>query len=344
MVHTSTRKLAPEVLDDYLERGWFRFGGTMRTTRFTVWEERDLRTTLWTRTVLDGFRWSKSNRRILNKIRRTFRVVERPARLDDVHEALYHRYIEHVGGERPPTLVDFLGGLDLHAGYATREIAILDGEQLVAFSYFDAGKQGMMSLLGVFDPAYASYSLGYGTMALEVDFARERGFAHHYSGYVLPGEPRMDYKTRIGGMEFLHPDSLRWLPWSQLDPDELPDRRATRSLDRVALGLARFGIPSRRALNPLFEIADSPVITERMVDQPVFLLVGRSGTPIPLVTWDDVEKLYDLWLGSPAVIRHKRTEEGPEKSTPTALIQQENGRFSLASDVVSAILALSTPR
>ena len=75
MVHSAPRTITPEALDDYLARGWFRFGGTMRTTRFTVWEERDLRTTLWTRTRLDDFQWSRSNRRLLSRTRRAFRVV-----------------------------------------------------------------------------------------------------------------------------------------------------------------------------------------------------------------------------------------------------------------------------
>lgn len=341
MVRISPRAIGPDAIDDYLERGWFRFGGTMRTTRYTVWEERDLRTTLWTRTDLrDGFRWSKSNRRLLNKVRRNLRVVEQEARLDEAHEDLYQRYIRHVGGERPANLLDFLGGEEQHACFATREMAIYDGDQLVAFSYFDPGRTGLMSLLGVYEPERSRDSLGYATMALEVDLALERGMDFHYSGYVLPGEPRMDYKTRVGGMQYLCPDDLSWKDWDTLDVDRLPDRRALASLDDVGRSLVRYGIPARRALNPLFEIADSPAISERMVDEPVFLMVGRGAQPVPLVTWDDVTRRYDLFMGQPAVIRHRRSEEGPEKTTGTALITQEHGRFSLASDVVQAVLGL----
>lgn len=341
MVRISARTVSPDAIDDYLERGWFRFGGTMRTTRFTVWEERDLRTTLWTRTVLvDGFRWSKSNRRLLNKVRRGFRIVEQAASLDDQHEALYARYVQHVGGERPHTLIDFLGGEEQHACFDTREIAIYDGSELVAFSYFDAGRTSLMSLLGVYEPERARESLGYATMALEVDLARHSGLDFHYSGYVLPGEPRMDYKTRVGGMQYLCPDDDAWRDWSTLDTERLPDRRALAALDKVGRSLVRYGVPARRALNPLFEIADSPAIAERMVDQPVFLMVGRGADPVPIVTWDDIAHRYDLWLGQPAVIRHRRSEDGPEKTTGTALINQEHGRYGLASDVVQAVLRL----
>lgn len=340
MVRSPPRTITPEALDDYLARGWFRFGGTMRTTRFTVWEERDLRTTLWTRTDLDGFRWSKSNRRLLNKIRRRYRIVERRATVDEAHEQLYHQYIHHVGGDRPASLEDFLGGFDLHACFATREIALYDGNDLVAFSYFDLGSSSVMSLLGVFHPAYQRDSLGYASMLLEVELAARTDRLFHYSGYVLPGEPRMDYKTRVGGMQFMDPDSQLWRPWAELDVDLLPDQRSLAALDRVGRGLGQFGVPARRLLNPLFEIADSPSIVERMVDQPVFLMVGRGIAPMPLVTWDDEAHRYDVWTGSPAVIRHRRSEEGPEKSTRTALIREEHGQFGLATDAVDAILRI----
>jgi arginine-tRNA-protein transferase len=340
MVHSARKSISPAALDDYLARGWFRFGGTMRTTRFTVWEERDLRTTLWTRTRVDGLRWSKSNRRVLNRVRKRYRVVERRAVVDDTHDALYTHYIHHVGGERPSTLEDFLGGFDLHASFQTREIALYDGRDLVGFSYFDLGTDSVMSLLGVFHPAYARDSLGYASMLLEVELARATGRSFHYSGYVLPGEPRMDYKTRVGGMEFLDPDTEVWRPWVELDVSTLPDRRTLAALDRVGRSLGRYGIPARRVLNPLFEIADSPAIAERMVDQPVLLMVGRGVAPMPLVTWDDIAQRFDVWTGTPAIIRHKRSEDGPEKSTRTALIRDQHGRFGLATDAVETVLEL----
>ncbi len=340
MVHHKAVPVSPQAIDDYLERGWFRFGGTMRTTRFTVWRERHLRTTLWTRTRLEGFRWSKSNRRLLRRIRRRFTVREGPARIDAAHEALYSRYIAHVGGERPPTLMDFLGGPDLHARFATRSITIHDGERLVAFSYFDPGHTSLMSLLGAYDPAYARESLGYGTLVLEVEHARRSGMAFHYSGYVLPGEPSMDYKLRIGGIEFLHPDTGEWLDWSALPTVVLPDRRTLDALEELAHALGAHGIPSRTLLNPLFEIADSPAITERMVDQPVFLVAGEGFPPFPIVTWNDLARRYDLWSGISAIIRHRRSEDSPERSTATALIHHEHGSFTHADATVAALIPL----
>lgn len=337
MVKAPPAPVTPDMLDHQLAMGWFRFGGTMRTTRFTVWEERHLRTTLWTRTDLHGFQWSRSNRKLLGRVRSRYDVSVGPMQLDAEHEALYARYVAHVGGERPPTLVDFLGGDELLRCYQTREIAIRDNGRLVAFSYFDLGHVSVMSLLGAFDPARSRDSLGYATMALEVDHARERGMRWHYSGYVLPGEARMDYKLRVGGMEFLDPDLRSWRPMGELDPAALPDQRMRSALDRVGRRLGVSGVRCRRMLNPLFELADSPVIEDRMVDQPMMLMVHTVRAPFPIVTWHDVDQAFDVWDGFPAVIRHRRTADGPERTTATALIQADLGRYTVPSQVVDAV-------
>lgn len=337
MVKATTPPVTPDMLDHQLSIGWFRFGGTMRTTRFTVWEERHLRTTLWTRTDLRGFQWSKSNRRLLQRVRTRFTVRTGPLVLDAEREALYARYILHAGGERPPTLVDFLGGDDVRGCYDTQEIAIYAGDRLVAFSLFDLGHVSLMSLLGAFDPEFARESLGYATMVLEVELARAARMRWHYSGYVLPGEPRMDYKLRIGGMQFLDPDTFGWRPWDELDVAVLPDQRMRIALDRVGRRLSTVGVRCRRMLNPLFELADSPVIDERMIDQPMMLMVHTVRAPFPIVTWNDLDLQFDVWDGVPAVIRHRRTADGPERTTATALIQADVGRFRLASDAVEAV-------
>jgi arginyl-tRNA--protein-N-Asp/Glu arginylyltransferase len=344
MVHSPPEPITARALDTYLERGWFRFGGTMRTTRFTVWEERHLRSTIWTRTDVDHLRWSKSNRRALNRVRKNYTIDVHPLALTEEHEALYQRYCAFVGGERPATLVDFLGGEDAVDCYDTLQISIRQGRDLAAFSLFDAGDTSLMSLLGAFDPSFAKDSLGMASMLLEVEFARETGRSYHYSGYVLPGEPRMDYKLRVGAMEFLHPDHTVWQPIEALEHTVLPDERMRNALDRIGRGLGRAGVRCRRMLNPLFELADSPVIPEPMIAEPMLVMVNSRTEPFPIVTWDDHQREYQLWTGQPAVIRHRRSWDGPERATGTALIDAAEGRFSTAADVREAVMGLLEAR
>lgn len=338
MVHASQLELTPDKIDDYLARGWFRFGGTMRTTRLTVWEERDLRTTLWIRSNLNGFRFSKGNRRVLNRIRKRFSIRRHAFQLDAAHEALYAAYIIEVGGDRPASLTDFLGG-DARADYPTREISMWDGDELVAFSLYDEGRDSLMSLLGVFAPLHRNLSLGYASLLLEVELCLETQRSFHYSGYVLPGEPRMDYKLRVGAIEYLDPYEQIWHPWSRFDPIQLPDRRIRERLDQVGRLAARRGLRCRRLLNPLFELAHSTNLDEHMVDQPLLLMVGEPLPPLHLVTWNDEERMFEVMTGVPAVVRHRRSLDGPEHTTATAIVQSSVGSATTPTEVVELIEA-----
>jgi len=338
MVHSNPESITRDDLDVHLEKGWFRFGGTMRTTRFTVWEERHLRSTIWTRTDIDGLKWSRSNRRLLRRVRDRFDIRVQPVQLDLEHEELYRDYCSHVGGERPANLVDFLGGEPAMLSYATQEVSIRHEGRLVGFSLFDAGHTSVMSLLGAFHPDYSRQSLGMASMLLEVEHARQHNMRWHYSGYILPGEPRMDYKLRVGAMHFLHPDSSSWQPIDVLEHTVLPDQRMRNALERVGRALGRSGVRCRRMLNPLFELAESPVISERMVSEPMLIMVNSDKAPFPIITWNDIDYIYELWKGLPAVIRHRRSWDGPEKSTGTALIQEEVGRYRTAAEVTDAVI------
>lgn len=337
MVQRPTSTLAPERIDSYLAQGWFRFGGTMRTTRFSVWEERDLRTTLWIRSNLQGYQFSRSNRRLLARVHRRFTVRQHPVCYDAQHEALYAAYIVQVGGDRPATLVDFLGGHEAIPNYDTQEISIWDGSELIAFCYFDVGVDSLMSLLGVFAPLRSRESLGSATLLLEIELALQRGMKFHYSGYVLPGERRMDYKLRAGAIEFLDPDTLIWHPWSAFDPEQLADRRMRRKLDEAGTALGAHGFRCRRLLNPLFELARSATMDEVMVDQPLLLLVGE-GSLLHLVTWNDPKRRYVLEQGVPGYVRHRRGPDGPEHTTPTAIVRNGVGECATTDELIRLIL------
>lgn len=336
LVHRPSEPLSPERIDAYLAQGWFRFGGVMRTTRYSVWEERTLRTTLWIRSNLQDYRFSRSNRRLLSKVHRRYRVEHHPMVLDARHERLYAAYIVQVGGDRPQTLIDFLGGPEALGTYETQEISIWDEDELIAFSYYDAGDEGLMSLLGVFAPLYRKESLGMATLLLEIERAQQLDMRFHYSGYVLPGEPRMDYKLRAGAIEFLDPDELTWHPWDDFDPSELPDRRTQSNLNRVGKALAERGVRCRRMLNPLFELARTASLEEPMVDQPLMLLVGES-SPLHIVTWNDPERCFVVELGMPAYVRHRRGADGPEHTTPTAIVRSTIGTRETAAEVASLL-------
>ncbi len=196
-------RLSPQALDDYLAQGWFRIGQTLMTCRLVLFDG-VLRTALWTRLPLEQHRFRRSSRKLLSRNRRHFQIAFHDhARLDDEHESLYQRYRAVARGERSPSLEDFLYGDSDPVGlFDTREVSLsLDG-RLVAFSWFDLGEDSSQSLMGVYEPSLSSHSLGFTTMLLEIEYSMQRGLRWFYPGYVLPGEPAMDYKLRVGDVQF----------------------------------------------------------------------------------------------------------------------------------------------
>ena len=291
------QQLSAEELDDYLAQGWFRIGQTLMTCRVVLFDGA-LRTALWTRLPLQGHRFRKSSRKLLSRNRRRFRVVVQSGPvIDEAHEDLYQRYRNIARGERSPSLDDFLyGDSEPRDLFDTREIQLWDGDRLAAFSWFDLGREGAQSLMGVYDPDYAPHSLGFTTMLLEVEHAIEQGLRFFYPGYVLPGEPAMDYKLRVGEVEFHDPDAGRWRPWTDVEAHDLAEVRLRRALRSAAAAMAQLGVRVVLRMYPMFE---APAWHEQLVsclDAPLVLVCD----PRPLarrqllVTYDLERQRYDI--------------------------------------------------
>ena len=290
-------RLAPEELDDYLARGWFRIGQTLMTCRVVLFDG-VLRTALWTRLPLAGHRFRRSSRKLLSRNRRRFRIAFHDhVRLDEAHESLYQRYRAVARGERSPSLEDFLyGDADPLGLFDTHEVSLMDGDRLVAFSWFDLGQDSSQSLMGVYEPELSAHSLGFTTMLLEIEYSMARGMDWFYPGYVLPGEPAMDYKLRVGDVQFRDADHGRWRPWGEVEGYELSEVRLRRALREVASALSLSGIRVVLRLYPMFE---APAWHEQLsscLDAPLILVCE----PRPLarrqllITYDLETQVYEI--------------------------------------------------
>lgn len=317
-------RLNPDDLDHYLSQGWFRIGQALMTCRVVQFDG-ELRPAIWTRLPLRGYRFSKNARRVITRCREQFRVEVGPAVLDNEREDLYQRYRQVARGERSSSLVDFLYGESERDVFDTNEIRVWDGDRLVAFSWFDLGRTSLQSLLGVYDPAHAKHSLGFYTMLAEVEHAQTHGLEFHYPGYVLPGDPAMDYKLRLGAVEFLHPWQRDWRPFAELEGIPLATDSLTSALKSTSDALEALGIPSELRRYPWFEAPawqpdlaaclDQPLVIEcfpgrrssslllitHEVDRGAFVLMrclraravtrGRSETDVPIELWLVAERL-----------------------------------------------------
>ncbi len=199
--------LSPEDLDARLAAGWFRSGPMMVRSDLLCLDHR-VRGLVNLRLPLDDHRHRRSHRRTLRRAREHFRCEIGEARVDAERRRLYRemkpRFMSFVSSELEPLVL----GRGPHP-FDSYECAVYEDDRLVAVSYFDLGREGMVSQLGLYDPAYRRFGLGTYTMLEEIEFGIERGMRFYYPGYVVPGVPAFDYKTRLGDVQYLD-GSGRW--------------------------------------------------------------------------------------------------------------------------------------
>jgi arginyl-tRNA--protein-N-Asp/Glu arginylyltransferase len=332
----------PTVLDALLEQGWYRIGQTLMTCRYLVFDG-VLRSTVWTRTPLDTWAMRPSLRRVMRRVQRDYEVTVGPRLLDDVHEDLYRRYLSVARGERSRTLESFLYDDSETDRFDTWEVSIWSGNELAAFSWFDLGERSVQSLIGVYDPTRAKDGLGFATLLLEATWAQQQGYQHHYSGYVMPGEPAMDYKLRLGGMEY-RDASGSWLPWESLRHDHLPVARLERALTLVAGALRRRGVRADVRLYPMFEAAAYDEAMRACLTEPLIVecFPARHTPSALVVTWDVGRGTYNLLR----CVRAAGVVRGPGPDAPTREVEllvvterlgSRSDADALAADVVRRV-------
>ncbi len=195
-------------LDTYLVNGWFRSGQYIYTIS-SIPLEGKLYYPIRIRLPLKGYTFRKSLRKIIKKNKK-FRTISRKATITPEKEALYQKFIVRFDSYIEPTLLGSLQEGEDTTIYNTYEISVYDGDKLIAVSYFDLGETTLASIMGVFDPEYGKYSLGFYTMLAEMQFGKINGFDYYYPGYVIPGYPKFDYKMKIGEVEFYDAENDHW--------------------------------------------------------------------------------------------------------------------------------------
>ncbi len=289
------QEIYPEELDHYLAKGWFRMGQTIFTCRFITFQN-ILFSTIWLRLSLDGFQFSKSQRKRLGRNRRRFTIVHRKAVFDHEKEALYQLHKKRFNGHVSKSLWRSLMGDSLTNIYDTQEIAIYDDDQLVGCSFFDRGEKALASIMGIYHPDYHRYSLGYYTMLEEMAFGQQHNYTHYYPGYVVPGYDKFDYKLRIGMVDYFHPRYGDWRPYQKLDTEVLWSNRLYGKMEEAQDHLRAKGIPHQLWLYPLFDKDLHGYPKDFFLRAPLFISCFpkniREG--ILIVVYDLFEQMYQL--------------------------------------------------
>ncbi|RMF25802.1 MAG: GNAT family N-acetyltransferase [Bacteroidetes bacterium] len=285
------KTLAPHELDRYLQQGWYRLGSEIFTCRYLVFDG-ELFSPIWLRVDLQGYTFPKRLRKIIRRNERLFTFEYRLFQLTEAHEALYERYREHFDGGLSPTLKVYLqDGAESHP-YRSLETVVYFQGRMVAYSVFDVGGESLASIIGVYDPAFAKYSLGLYTMLLEVQYGMRKGYRYFYPGYVVPGYARFDYKLRLGDMQFLDPFTERWQPVAQLHPERLPSLQLKNQTISLLNAFDLLEVPFHLMFYYHVELPIGGFPPKRTLNAPLFLQCFPQTWRTPRII-----AFADIWEG-----------------------------------------------
>ena len=289
-------------LDEYLNRGWFRMGQMIFTCRFLCFEGK-LFTAVWTRLALKDYTFRKSVRKIFNRNNKRFQIVIRRAQFDSEKENLYKIHRQRFEGYISTNLRKSLFGDADYNIYDTWETCVYDGDKLVAASFFDLGNNSIASIMGLFDPEYNKYSLGFYTMLLEIDFGLRNQAEFYYPGYVVPGYGKFDYKLRIGDTDYFNPDTKEWKPYPNLDTTQLSHQVLNEKLIELQTYFLQKNIPAKILLYPLYERSLFGYEYKDFIHYPLFISCFHQEENYRLILVE-----YDLFKETYRLIRTGRID------------------------------------
>lgn len=146
-----------------------------------------------------GYRFSKSERRVMRKNSHLSTIVRHPTLTRD-HLNLfesYHNYKHDTRGWDKPKVdpknyyASFVQG---HGDFGY-EILYFDNDKLIAVDLVDILEEGISSLYCYYDPEYTSQSLGRYTLLEQIALAQRLGHKWVYMGYYVEQCPSLAYKA-----------------------------------------------------------------------------------------------------------------------------------------------------
>ncbi|MEM9173951.1 MAG: hypothetical protein AAGC67_01865 [Myxococcota bacterium] len=266
----------PEHYDQRMATGWFRSGPILVRANLLPLDEQIRGLVQIRLPVDDPTGASRSARRRFRRNRERFRVEFGPAKVDGARSALYEktkaRFMSFVSSALEPLVLG-----ENRDVFDTRECAVFDQDRLVAVSYFDVGREAVAAQLALHDPDYAAYGLGTYTLLEEIDYARTIDAVYYYPGYVVPGQPRFDYKMQIGRVQYL--EGSQWRRRATPPRRVRAAERFRAEMKRLGRALRRHGLPD----DPKFYAGFWLGLVPEFTDQPylaglVVWTLGRTST------------------------------------------------------------------
>jgi leucyl-tRNA---protein transferase len=203
--------MTPARMDELWASAWRHFGTNFYRYNLGFYEY-DVRDVIPLRIRLADFKFSKSQRRVLNR-NRDLQTIVRPVLIDAEKENLFERHKRRFKSGTPDSICDFISADDPHEiPCEANEVCVFDaaGGKLLAASFFDLGAEAVSSVYAMFEPAEERRRLGIFTLLLEIKYALENEKKFCYLGYAYVGNSFYDYKKRFSGLESYDWKSGAW--------------------------------------------------------------------------------------------------------------------------------------
>lgn len=294
--------ISPQLLDVYLERGWFRMNQSIFITHFLHFEGHFF-PAVWLRYPLDNGIGQVIDKK-LRPIEKRFRIEITPWILTDEQETLFTLYRAHAGLDMAASLSELLLGhrednREVNI-FNTLQVCMYDEANLAAIGFFDMGTSSAAGISSIYHPDYRKFSLGKALMYAKMKYCLQNNMSWFYPGYAVPGHNRFTYKLDIapGHTEYFCPNQQIWLPYlpAQLLPDYF--KSMERKLSLLQETLAGHGIPAAMVHYRQFDAALMDLDYTDLLNFPIFLhcAFDKERGQWLIVVYDIIKGSYRLLL------------------------------------------------
>ncbi|MFQ5972676.1 MAG: arginyltransferase [Alphaproteobacteria bacterium] len=186
------------------------------------------------RIVVDGFRPTRSQRRILARNRDLRTVIAEPAATAEQFDLFVsYQRDRHPGGEMAVMSFTDYRAMVEESAVETHVVEFRDpGDRLIALCLMDTLSEALSAVYSFFDPEVNGRSLGTHMILWLIQRAAAKSLRHVYLGYWIAECAKMAYKTRFAPLQALGPNG--WRPLAAQENlaadghDLVPTRAETR--------------------------------------------------------------------------------------------------------------------
>jgi arginine-tRNA-protein transferase len=214
MLFHSHESIKNEILDQYLEKGWYRIGSEIFTTNITP-NGLDWVSVYWARYDVNQIQLSKSSKQLLKKANSLSFSIE-PFSLTEEMELLHDVYFSQIDFITNYTIKELLVDTTCQV-FDTYKIEVRSENKLIGLGIFDKGKNTIAGIKNIYHPDYKSFSIGKLLVLKKFEYCKNNHIEWFYPGYIAPGNSRFDYKLFLdkSATEILSWEKKRWIAYQE---------------------------------------------------------------------------------------------------------------------------------